>query len=122
MHQNTIFIAISALHVSGFSSQSSGAQETCIRFVRVVVVKDERGVVGSISRLLIWPEWVARSRSPVWIYMVRLVSRYKGLCVYRCVRVVGGGGGVWAYHEYEIYSLFVLKDVQKTQITYLGIM
>jgi hypothetical protein len=46
MHQNTIFIVISALHVSGFSSPSSGAQETCIRFVRVVVVTDERRLWG----------------------------------------------------------------------------
>jgi hypothetical protein len=38
MLQNTIFIAISALHVSGFTSPSSGAQETCIRFVRVVAI------------------------------------------------------------------------------------
>jgi hypothetical protein len=46
MHQNTIFIAISAVHVSGFSSPSSGAQETYIRFVRAVVVTDERGLWG----------------------------------------------------------------------------
>jgi hypothetical protein len=47
MHQNTIFIAISALHVSGLTSPSSGAQETCIRFVRVVeitvLLKGEKG-------------------------------------------------------------------------------
>jgi hypothetical protein len=46
----TIFIVIGAVHVSGFTSPSSGAQETCIRFVRVVAItvllRGEKGVCG----------------------------------------------------------------------------
>jgi hypothetical protein len=97
MHQNTIFIAINAVHVSGFTSPSSGAQETCIRFERVggitVLLKGERGIGKYLSANYVpcmGSEISFPGLESIWF------GWYPGRrgCVYRCV-MVGSYDGRW---------------------------